>query len=33
MLLTLSPGQYTAHVGNSSGADGVAFVEVYELSN
>ncbi len=33
MLLTLSPGLYTAQVGNSSGADGVALVEVYELSN
>jgi len=33
ILLTLSPGLYTAHVGNTSGADGVALVEVYELSN
>lgn len=33
ILLTLSPGLYTAHVGNTSGTDGVALVEVYELSN
>lgn len=33
ILLTLSPGLYTAHVGNSSGEDGVVLVEVYELSN
>ncbi len=33
ILLTLAPGLYTVHVGNSSGVDGVVLLEVYEVTN
>ncbi len=33
ILLTLAPGLYTTHVGNSSGVDGIVLLEVYEVTN
>ncbi len=33
ILLTLAPGLYTAHVGNTSGVDGIVLLEVYEVIN
>ncbi len=33
ILLTLSPGLYTAHVGNTSGVDGIVLLEVYEVTD
>jgi hypothetical protein len=31
MVVTLSPGNYTAIVSSANGATGIALVEVYEL--
>jgi len=31
LLLTLAPGLYTTHVGNTSGVDGIVLLEVYEM--